>query len=357
MQIIEDYRALHRIPELGRVLPKTHDYLYKSLAGLPCQAFSPADGSICAWFDFGKDRTLAFRADIDALPVEESTGLPYASCHPGQMHACGHDGHTAILLDFARRITRNRPPRRNVLLIFQCAEETDGGAKAICDSGVLEAYGVEAVFGLHLWPGLSKGTIFSRKGAMMSRSCEVTAHITGCSAHITQSGGVDALAAGVAFYTKAQALGVRFGKLISGNARNCISGHTVLEGTLRTHDDGAFSRIRTALLALAEEIRQQTGCGVDLIVSEGYPAVNNPAWLYDKVQQLSPIQPLPAPALATEDFSFYQRRVPGIFFFLGLGDTPPLHAPDFHFDEALLPIGAALWETIAHKLQFIEQIL
>lgn len=352
MQIMDDYRALHRIPELGRVLPKTLSYIEKSLTGLPCQVFYPTEGSLCAWFDFGFSHALAFRADTDALPIEENTGLPYTSCHPGQMHACGHDGHTAILLELARRITRSRP-LRNILLLFQCAEETDGGAKSICDSGVLQQYGVTAIFGLHLWPGLPKGVFFSRKGAMMSRSCEVTAQITGRSAHITQPGGVDALAAGVEFYSKAKALGVRFGKLVSGTARNCISGCTLLEGTLRTHDDGVFFRIRAALLDLAEDIRQQNGCDMDITVSEGYPAVNNPPWLYDQVQQLSPIQPLPSPALATEDFSFYQRQVPGMFFFLGLGDTPPLHAANFHFDESLLPSGTALWETIAHKLQFV----
>ena len=159
-RIIKYRRDLHQIPELDRTLPETLSYVRQVLEPLGCTLFSPAEGALCAWFDAGKKGTVAFRADMDALPVAEHSGAPYCSRHPGVMHACGHDGHMAMLLELAHTAARRREELlRNVLLIFQPAEETDGGAKDICDSGVLQQYHVERIFGLHLWPGLPSGTI------------------------------------------------------------------------------------------------------------------------------------------------------------------------------------------------------
>ena len=145
MQIIEDRRALHRIPELCWELPETMDYLHNALSGLNCSLFAPVPGSLCAWFDFGADSAIAFRADCDALPITELGTVSYASTHAGKMHACGHDGHMAILLELARRLGEKKVLSRNILLIFQPAEESPGGAKILCDTGLLENHKVEAV--------------------------------------------------------------------------------------------------------------------------------------------------------------------------------------------------------------------
>ena len=142
MQIIDDRRALHRIPELDRDLPETFAYLKGVLSDLNCLLFEPVNGSLCAWFDFGQEDSIAFRADADALPIMEKTGVDYASRHSGCMHACGHDGHMAILLELARRLKEKKHLPHNVLLVFQSAEETTGGAKDICDSGVFTRYHV-----------------------------------------------------------------------------------------------------------------------------------------------------------------------------------------------------------------------
>ena len=124
-------RDLHRIPELERTLPETCGYVKRELAALPCVVTEPAESAVCAYFDFGRTETTAFRADMDALPIEEQTGLPFASTHPGRMHACGHDGHTAMLLGLARTIAaRKDAPKCNVLLIFQPAEES-GDRKSV----------------------------------------------------------------------------------------------------------------------------------------------------------------------------------------------------------------------------------
>ncbi len=360
MQIIRDRETLHRIPELGSYLPKTLTYIKQQLSQLDCEIFTPTDCCLCAWFDFGAADAIAFRSDADALPISEQTGLSFASTHPGQMHACGHDGHMAMLLELARRLN-GKQLRHNVLLIFQGAEETVGGAKPLCHTGILEKYGVCAIFGMHLWPELPFGQVYSRSGAMMSRSCEVTVHITGKSAHIAKAEqGLDALAAGVEFYQGAQALVktlpeeehrlLRFGRMESGSVRNALSGSTVLEGTMRTFWDETFAFLQNGLLTLAAQIETDTGCRVALSFSEGYPPTWNDPALFSAVQEKVGVQHLAQPSMITEDFSWYQQFVPGVFFFLGIGQTPELHAPDFDFDPQVLVKGADFLEALAQQM-------
>ena len=362
MQIREDRRALHRIPELHKELPKTVAYLRGALQGLSCRVFSPMEGSLCAFFDFGKEAAIAFRSDADALPIAEKTEASYASAHPGKMHACGHDGHMAILLELARRLNEKKRLSHNVLLIFQPAEETTGGAREICQTGVLKEYNVQAIFGLHLWPGLTAGTVASREQELMSRSCEVTVDIYGKSAHIAKaSEGLDALAAGVEFYRRAMELEkeipshifrlLKFGKLESGTVRNALSEHTHMEGSLRAFQEDVFAHLRNGLGAIAGEVEAATGCAVKLHMSSGYPAVMNPPELYRRIRKTMEFTELEKPTMTTEDFSWYQQEIPGMFFFLGLGDTPALHADNFDFDEEILLKGADFFEKLAENYQ------
>ena len=358
IRIIKNRRALHQIPELDRQLDQTVSYLRGELEGLGCKLFSPIDGSLCAFFDFGAERAIAFRADMDALPIEEKTGAAYASRHPGRMHACGHDGHMAILLELARRLSTKKNMTRNVLLVFQPAEEASGGAKPICDTGVFAEYGVEAIFGLHLWPGLEKGKMFSRPGEMMSRSAELDVDIFGKSAHIGRSWeGIDSMEAACVFLQKAYALErsvpadirrlLKFGHMQSGTVRNALAAHTRMEGGLRAFSDEVFFGLRDRLLDIAQEVENQFGCTVKVRLSNGYPAIHNPKELHDRVHAIAPFEHLEEPSMTTEDFSWYQRFVPGMFFFLGLGDTPALHSDNFDFDESVLNIGADFFEKIA----------
>lgn len=358
MDIIEHRRALHRIPELDRNLPRTMEYLRSALQDRGCRVFSPAEGSLAAWFDFGRESSVAFRADADALPIQETTGLPFASQHPGQMHACGHDGHMAILLGLAKRISRRDTMPHNILLLFQCAEETTGGAKAICDSGIFEEYKTKAIFGLHLWPGLEKEKFLSCPGGMMCRSSQVRLDVTGRSAHIAKaSEGIDAMAAAVAFYKRATRLGedltrrdkglLKFGRLESGTVCNAVAGSACLEGSLRTLEDREFVAIREKLIRIAGKIESTTGAQCRLQFSEGYPPVNNSPQLLKMVSQIVPVRTLERPCLTTEDFSWYQSVLPGVFFLLGVGDTPALHSSDFQFDESVLEKGAAFFMAIA----------
>lgn len=360
MQIIEDRRALHRIPELELHLPKTMQYLKNALSGLRCHVFSPMESSLCAWFDFGRDSAIAFRADCDALPIEEQTGAEFASLHPGRMHACGHDGHMAILLELARRLDRKASLPHNVLLVFQPGEESPGGAEPLCKTGVFREYGVKAIFGLHLWPGLEAGRVFSRENELMARSCEVNVDIYGRSAHIAKAAeGKDALAAATEFYRRAAALEqglppevfrlLKFGRMEAGTVRNALAAHAHLEGSLRAFQDEIFESLRDGLYRIGAEIGRETGCAVEISMSDGYPAILNPPDLFRKVQTITEFQTLAEPSMTSEDFSWYQRHIPGLFFFLGLGDTPALHANNFCFDETILMKGADFFEKLAES--------
>ena len=362
MQVIADRRALHRIPELELHLPKTVEYLKEALSGLNCRVFSPMESALCAWFDFGADSAIAFRADMDALPITEKSGAEYASIHPGVMHACGHDGHMAILLELARRLNEKKQLPHNVLLVFQPGEESPGGAELLCKTGVFEEYRVDAIFGAHLWPALETGKVFSRKKELMARSCEVTVDIYGKSAHIAKaSQGIDALMAGTEFYRRAVAMEqalpegiyrlLKFGKFQSGTVRNALSAHTHMEGSLRAFQDEIFESLANGLRTIASAVEAEYGCTVKLHMSGGYPAVMNPEELYDRVAETVSVTDLEEPLMTSEDFSWYQRRLPGMFFFLGVGDTPALHADTFDFDDSILAKGADLFEKLAENFQ------
>ena len=360
MGIIEDRRALHQIPELEWELPKTMAYLKGVLAHLDCALIEPVPGALCAWFDFGQETAIAFRADADALPITERTQAEYASTHPGKMHACGHDGHMAILLELARRLSRKQSLAHNVLLIFQPGEESPGGAKIICDTGILEKYNVKSVFGLHLWPGLEAGRVFTRENELMSHASEVTIDVYGKSAHLAKAEcGIDALAAAVELYTRVrqteQALPkeiyrlMNFGLLQSGTVRNAVSRHTHMEGSLRAFQDETFDGLKNSLYAIAADVEKKYGCSVKIHMSEGYPAVMNPPALCGRLAEILDFGCLEEPTMTAEDFAWYQKFVPGVFFFLGLGDVPALHTDTFHFDEGILEKGADFFEKLAEE--------
>ncbi len=358
MQIVHDYRQLHAIPEPDRTLPKTVAYITGSLEKLNCRVFSPIEGAVCAFFDFGRPDCIAFRADMDGLPLQEETGLPWQSRHPGLMHACGHDGHCAILLELARRLDREKILPHNVLLLFQPAEETDGGAKDLCQTGILEQYHTRYIFGLHLWPGLPEGQLHSRPGVLMCCACGVTAEFTGRSAHIASyQQGQDALAAGCRFYALVQRLFlprgqlIKFGLLHGGTAGNIVCHNAKLQGSIRAPEQKQLLRLQKSLKKCGKKAARQSGCKETVQFSQGYPAVKNHKLLLKQVKKIYPVTLLPRPLLTTEDFSFYQQWVPGVYFLLGVGDTPPLHSSRFSFHAEVLLRGADFFHRLAlHRL-------
>ncbi len=358
MQIIHDRRRLHALAELGSHLPQTLAYLRGCLSPLKCRVWEAAPGSLCAWFDFGQRDCIGFRADTDGLPIQEKNGLPWQSVHPGCMHACGHDGHTAMLLELARRLNRRKALFCNVLLIFQCAEETVGGALPICRTGILEDLSCRAIFALHLWPGLPLGQFFSRPGCLMSQSCGVTAEFFGRSAHIAQPHrGRDALSACCRFYRfldpprQAPPGTVRFGTLWGGTAGNIICGQGRMTGSIRAFSQAQLIAWQQWLMERMLRVSRQTGCTGRLTFHPGYPALENDRALFDRVRQQVPLRLLQAPLPAAEDHAFYGQRIPSLYTLLGVGNTPPLHSPCFTFNEAVLPLGVRYYEDILAALQ------
>ena len=359
-------RELHKIPELSRELPKTKAYLRSVLDGLDCQIFEVMESGLCAYFDRGQKTTTAYRADMDALPVEEMNTHDFVSCHSGQMHACGHDGHMAMVLTFAQYVNTQKDLPCNVLCIFQPAEETTGGAKEICETGILEKYHVNRIFAIHMWPFAEAGSISSKSGAMMPRSSEITIEVSGRSSHATApEKGVDALLGACRYIEQIYASHkklipanplpeertlIQICRMESGTARNVISNYSVLLGTMRAFSEADFSKLVDILEQTASRLSSQNGYEIHAYHSEGYPPVINDPRLYQEIlpalRKALDYHEMEKPAMISEDYSFYGLRVPSVFFFLGTGTEIALHSNNFDFDETVLLQGLELYKTL-----------
>lgn len=380
-------RALHRIPELDSELPQTLDYIEGVLGQLDCKIVHPCDACVCAYFDLAGEGapTTAIRADMDALPVSEATGAGFASQHEGKMHACGHDAHMAMALAAAAYVDRAHKTgeaqfKRNVLFVFQPAEETTGGAKTVCESGVFETFGADRIFGFHVWPDLSAGTVASCAGPLLARSSETHIHITGASTHIAKTYGVadedshDAALAAARFLLSERELMewlgatepciCKFGLVQAGGVCNAVAGEAHVAGSLRVFSDAMFERAKGEIERVLAEACEQYGCSYSIDFAEGYPPVCNDAALYEQAAAALPkLQEVKEPLLIAEDFAFYQRHLPGVFFLLGVGApvgaanerdaegcpayaTSALHAADFIFDESLLVQGVNVYKRL-----------
>lgn len=364
-QITGFRRDLHRIPELGFFVYRTNAYIRSILEQLDCRIETIAKTGLVAFFDFGREKTLCYRADMDGLPIEEETGVPYASENEGCMHACGHDGHMANMLGFARILNRYKEDgvrfNYNALLLFQPAEETIEGARTIIGTDLFNEFNVIAIFGLHMWPFLEKGEITTKPGPMMAKSTNVHIEIHGLSAHCGEpEKGHDALVAACRFidlvydykdeHIRERSV-LKFGKMQSGTVRNAISDHTVIEGTMRTFEEQTWKKLVNAMKHYARQVARRYQVTIDVDTSKYHPAVVNSPELYDKVkgellEHHMNFVALRRPSMIAEDFSFFEKEIPGLFFWLGTGTGIPLHASTFNFDESVLIEGVKLFNTI-----------
>ena len=349
-------RALHRIPELGYELNETQAYVLKVLSKTRAKVEALSPSGALAYFDMGRSGTVALRADMDALPMEEKTGLSYASVHPGCMHACGHDAHMAMLLALCEELDHLKTPR-NVLAVFQPAEEAGNGAASVIRSGALERYGAKEIYACHVEPSLPRGVIASRPGPLMAMASEVHVRVEGKSAHIAHADeGIDALRAGAEFLLSSTDLVQKrwrdvphlfgFGRFMSGTANNIVSGETRMDGALRAFDEDVFARMKEDVLCVARQVSARTGAQIDADIPGGYPPlINDEACfrrLAEKAQGL-PFRVLEKPLLTTEDFACYVKHVPGLMFLLGVESPYPLHNPLLSFGEDCLLNGAEMF--------------
>jgi len=250
------------------------------------------------------------------------------------------------------------PLDRNVLVVFQPAEETSGGAKAVCESGVLTRYGVDRMFGFHLWPDLAKGQIWSRSGALLASSNEVDVTFAGISSHIARwEEGRDALLAAARFatgiYGRVEGLDLlepvllRFGRLEAGTVRNAIAASGEVHGSLRTFAVSDRAQAMEAIAEAADEAAASVGCTATVHFSEGNPPVTNDEDLYARVAATLPdLGTIERPLLIAEDFAWYQQEVPAVFLLLGTGTGIALHADTFDFDEAVLQRGLGAYKRL-----------
>lgn len=365
-------RHLHTIPEIGFQEKKTSAYLYDELIKMGYDPVFVTETGIIVFLDFGCRQTLAFRSDIDALKITEQTGADFCSQHDGYMHACGHDGHMAALLALAYRLKDVKTLKNNILLIFQPGEEISNGARSIIDTGIFEQYHVKGIFGLHMFPDLEEGKIGCRKGPLMAQSGELDVVIHGKSAHAGKyQEGIDTIVIASQLITQYQSIVSRMtspmqpavihiGKIQGGTVRNIVAEKTAFHGTVRTYDEKLFNRIVAAMKGYHQGMEKAYGCQIDFSCQTFNPPVINDKGLYLQMVSLlkDDFEELEEPVMLAEDFSHYQKVIPGVFFFIGTKCSEyhsGLHTPTFQFHEKVLLKAVDLYYQLACSIELGEE--
>jgi amidohydrolase len=373
-EMVDWRRALHRHPELGFEERETAAFVNGHLEDLGLEIHSGiAETGIAAILHAPSvtGPAVLLRADMDALPIQEVAGRDYGSRIDGLMHACGHDGHVAMLLGAATLLAERRDGlARDVLFCFQPAEESRGGAEAMLRDGVLDLAEIGSVYGLHLWSQEQTGTVLVRPGPAMAAADEFSADMVGQGGHgAMPQAARDPIVAAAQAVVALQSIVARgvdpgepavvtVGAINGGSATNIIPERVHLKGTLRSYSE----EVRRFLQRRVEEVLRATaegaGCNSEFELGAGFPVlVNDPAAVEIVQREAAALLEegnVRDPGLmpASEDFAFFLRERPGAFVFLGAGNvgrgiTSPHHSPGFDFDEAALPIGAALLAKLA----------
>jgi amidohydrolase len=363
-RVVDLRRAIHRRPELGYEEHETSALVARELDALGIEHRRAAKTGIVGCIVGGKPgRVVALRADMDALPLDERTGLPFASEHAGKMHACGHDAHTAMLLGAARVLAESRERLAgSVVLIFQPAEEGPGGALPMIEEGALDDPPVDAIAMLHVDSRLDAGTIGITPGGVNASADELYITVRGSGGHgAYPHTAVDAIPATAAIVMALQNVVARetdplasavvtIGTISGGYRNNIIADVVELSGTLRAHDaevrDALEKRVRRIVAGLAAAYNVD----VEVRVVRGYPPVINDAKLVKEYAELARNEGMrveePAPTMGAEDFAYFAQRVPGLLIRLGVrsesaGAIHPIHSAQFCLDESALPVGIA----------------
>ena len=365
-KITEHRRILHTIPEKRFEEHKTAEYITSVMRSLGYTLKTGLAGTgITAELDSGRPGPcLLFRADMDALPIWETQDIPYASKHPGWMHACGHDGHMAMLLGAAEAL---KPAihelRGKIRFLFQPAEEGTRGAARIVACNVLD--GVDMAFGMHLWPAVEHGRVGVREGPVMAAAKRFTITIRGKSAHGSEpQTGIDALDAGCQVVNALQRLVSRkqdprlptvltVGEFHAGTAPNIIADTAVLRGSARTYDMETWNAWPQKIKRVVENMAASMDATAEIEYEPDSPVLDNHPAATELARKAAARcageervveQPL---FMASEDFTEYSTRVPSCFLFLGTGPSCGLHTPNFNFNEDVLALGTELWCEIA----------
>lgn len=370
-QLVKYRRDLHQIPEIAFDLYKTSRYVKDELIRLGYQPISMAKTGWVVYKEGKSKEAIMFRTDMDALPVNENTGCDFQSLHAGKMHACGHDGHMAMMLGFASYVATLDVLEKSIVMIFQPAEEGPGGAIEMIKEGLFDKYSIKAVYGIHLYPELNEGIYGLVDGPMMAQNGEFDFVIQGKSSHgALPHLGDDAILASSALIQGYQSVISRkispldralitVGTISGGEARNIIAKEVKISGTMRAFDSSVYEKIKRWMEEINRGIEISYHVKITGEIKDYYPPVINDHFLFNvlknslDVKAYQCIDPMPV----SEDFAFYQQYVPGVFVMLGSknekkGYVHPLHSNHFNFDERILIKGVELYQHLLklHKV-------
>jgi hippurate hydrolase len=363
---------LHAHPELGFEEQRTSDFVAHKLAEFGCTVHrNIGKTGVVGVLQTGNGPSIGLRADMDALPIEEANDLPYRSKHKGVMHACGHDGHTTMLLGAARYLAETKNFDGTVHFIFQPAEEGIGGAKAMLEDGLFDRFPCSSVFGMHNTPGLPVGKFAIRPGPMMAGGAFFDITVTGRGSHGARpENGIDPLLAACHLTAALQAIVSRnispsdtavlsVTAIHAGEAYNVIPETAVIRGTVRTFKTETMKQIEAGMKRTAAGICAGFGAAAVVDFRDLFaPLVNNPAetqFMVDAARDLvgdADVDGNRGVVMASEDFSFMLDVCPGAYINIGNGDTvggTPVHNPNYNFNDAILPLGAGLYAQLVEK--------
>lgn len=364
-------RDIHRHPELAYRERRTAGLVAERLRawGITVHEHVGQTGVVGVLTAGTSERAIGLRADMDALPIAEASGAPHASIHQGVFHACGHDGHTAMLLGAARYLAETRRFDGRVHLIFQPAEEGQAGAQAMIDDGLFERFPCNEIYALHNWPSLPAGTVATRPGPIMAAADRFEVVVRGKGGHAAQPHvASDTVLCAAQIVTAANTLVARridphaaavlsITRIQGGTTHNVLPAEVSLTGTVRTFDPAVQDRIETALRELIEGTAKAAGCTASIEYVRYYPATINDPQCAKHVLETSralfggALEP-DAPAATSEDFAFMLRKVPGAYVWLGQGSsthTASLHDSRYDFNDDVLTTGATLLAALAER--------
>ncbi|TWB50606.1 M20 aminoacylase family protein [Nitrospirillum viridazoti] len=365
-------RDLHAHPELGFAEHRTAARIAGALTDLGLEVHTGIGGTgVVGVLKAGaSDRCVGLRADMDALPIHEQTGLPYQSRHTGAFHGCGHDGHVAMLLGAARHLARTRRFDGTVHFIFQPAEEGLGGARAMVQEGLFERFPCQRVFALHNWPDLPAGTIATRPGPIMAAADKFEIRVEGRGGHAALPhqtpdailaasdlvGQLNTIVARRISPTASAVLSVT--QINGGHAHNVLPAEVRVTGTVRSFDAAVQDRIEESLRQVAEGVAIASGTRLTVTYDRYYPAtINDPEAAAEALAAAGTVcadaRTAPEPAFTSEDFAFMLQACKGAYLWLGQGDggaSAPLHHPHYDFNDAILATGVRLHVSLAERL-------
>ena len=366
-------RFLHQHPELQFDCHKTAAFVVERLKEFGVDEIHEGiatSGLVAIINGQGDGPTIGLRADMDALPMEETTGLEHASTVKGAMHACGHDGHTTMLLGAARYLAETRKFSGRVALIFQPAEEGGGGAGVMVEEGIMDTFGINEVFGIHNVPGLDVGHFYSKPGPIMAAVDTFHINIQGRGGHgAYPQETADPIVAAVGIVNAIQTIISRnhdtrneavcsVTMINSGSADNVIPDTAYVGGTIRTFTPEVQDMIHSRLREIAEGQAAAYSVTADIKIEVGYPATVNNAEKVDfaadvarEVSGEAAVDPNTGMEMGAEDFSYMLNARPGAYFFLGQGEGAGLHNPNYDFNDDVSPFGASFFARLVEKSQ------